>query len=494
MKHYERYRWDGQVTVFALMIFMVVLSVLIGQYRSALFYACYTDANTAARLSADAFLAAYHRELRNCYGILAVDAGCGQKTFNSQKIEQKLLQDFKRNIEGSLIRTQVELVNFTESPIYTWLIDGDWEFFIRELNLNCQEKLIDQGVEWIAEQWKTNNNQAEKELVEKKKGAEQAENDSNSSSEGELQESGVSDPREGLMSIWNQGILVAASPSGFKVSEKEMSISDLSYPETGERLGADIDFEDENSVLALFDQWENILNPELLTDSLSDNLVIRSYIHEYFQNACNQTKTEKSQSVLDYEIEYLIGGQNTDEENLKNVLWKLLALRCAFNLSYLMMSVEKSQQVTATAAALSSAMLIPQFTEVTAFILKVMWAFAESLSDCRALLSGRNIPLVKDDDTWYLTWESMLSLKSGMLDGNQSEEGWRYDTYLQILMTFTEQNTICRRMTHLMEKNIRKIPGNENFWMKNCIYGIQVNYTCSFVNFGDFRIQTALSY
>ena len=56
MKHYERYRWDGQVTVFALMIFMVVLSVLIGQYRSALFYACYTDANTAARLSADAFL------------------------------------------------------------------------------------------------------------------------------------------------------------------------------------------------------------------------------------------------------------------------------------------------------------------------------------------------------------------------------------------------------------------------------------------------------
>ena len=94
MKHYERYRWDGQVTVFALMIFMVVLSVLIGQYRSALFYACYTDANTAARLSADAFLAAYHRELRNCYGILAVDAGCGQKTFNSQKIEQKLLQDF----------------------------------------------------------------------------------------------------------------------------------------------------------------------------------------------------------------------------------------------------------------------------------------------------------------------------------------------------------------------------------------------------------------
>ena len=135
MKHYERYRWDGQVTVFALMIFMVVLSVLISQYRSALFYACYTDANTDARLSADAFLAAYHRELRNCYGILAVDAGCGQKTFNSQKIEQKLLQDFKRNIEGSLIRTQVELVNFTESPIYTCLIDGDWEFFIRELNL-----------------------------------------------------------------------------------------------------------------------------------------------------------------------------------------------------------------------------------------------------------------------------------------------------------------------------------------------------------------------
>ena len=159
-----------------------------------------------------------------------------------------------------------------------------------------------------------------------------------------------------------------------------------------------------------------------------------------------------------------------------------------------MTSPEKNQQVLATAGALSAAFLVPQFTEVIAFILKMAWAFAESLSDCRRLLNGGKIPMMKDDGSWHLTWNQMLSLNEGMLDLNENSMGWDYDTYLQVFLLIEESDTICRRMTHVIEKNIRLMSGYEGFRMKNCVYGILVKYTCDFKSFGIHEVQTALSY
>ncbi len=493
----ENKSWCGQITIFVLLIFMMVVSVLAMQYKSALYYACRCDADLAARLSVDSFLATYQIALRDRYGILAVDGGYGQSEFLLEEIESNLLTIYNNNVQSSLIRNQIQSVTLENAPIFSYFIDGDWEFLLREIKLNQKEQMMIEGVDYILSQWGFQNNHAEGELKEKRQTAENTNVESGENTEDKKNEAQqeVQDPRDLLMNIWNQGILKAACPSGFTVSEKCSIMSDVSYPEAGESVRTHIDFKNDASVYSLFSAWKNILKPQNYIQLVSEDLTVQSYISKYFSNAVtNIENMESDPRALGYEMEYLISGCEEDSENLKNVLWKLLAIRCVFNLSYLLSSVEKGNQVFITATAISTAFLIPQFTEVIAFVLKMAWAFAESLADCRTLLNGGNIPMIKNDQNWYLTWNRMCNLSMDILDGNQSKEGLSYESYLQIMMVFTERDVKYRRMTHLMEKNIRMMEGYEGFCMKNCIYGIQVKYLCDFGTFGVYSAQTALSY
>ena len=101
---------------------------------------------------------------------------------------------------------------------------------------------------------------------------------------------------------------------------------------------------------------------------------------------------------------------------------------------------------------------------------------------------------MKDNTTWYLTWEQMLRLDGHMLDGNSGTEGIDYQGYLQMFLLLMKRDTKYRRMTHLMEKNIRLLPDYSEFRMANCIYGVQAVFDCDFGQGGRRRVQTALSY
>lgn len=486
--------FDGQITVFMLLIFMLVVSVLLAQYQSALYFVCRADARRAARVSADSFLAAYQVPLRDRYQILAVDGGCGQKEFQKEALDSQLLKIFQENMKSSMISGTVRDITLEDAPMYTLLIENDWDFFIREITLNREAAVLSDAVRSILNTWTDKNETAEATFEQKQNEAESA-GDSEEESEAETVSTELQDPRESLMSIWNQGILKAACPKNFEISKKGISTKDVSFAEADEAVGAWIDFEDISSVRRLFSEWRQILNLESGLQGLTEDFAVQAYIQEVFCHALTmEVDTEEQPNALRYEIEYLIGGHETDVDNLATVLWKILAIRCVFNLSYLMTSTEKNEQVQATAALLSASMLIPQFTEVVAFVLKVVWAFAEALSDCRTLLSGGKIPLIKNDDTWYLTWSQMLQLNSEVLDGQVGEEGLDYMTYLHILTAFTKRETKYRRMTHIIEKNIRMYQGYENFWMKNCVYGIQAVFAYEVGSFGNSHVQTALSY
>ena len=493
----DNYKCKGQITVFALLVFMLVVSVLTAQYKSALFYAFRSDAVLAANLSLDSFLASYQKPLREHYEILAVDGGYGQSVLAQDTIEEQLIRIFNSNLESSMVKKHMDEGVLAKSPVFTYLIDGDWDFFVREISLGTQENMVIEGIDYIVEHWKKENNQAQNEYIYKRQAAENSETenekDANDTAAEENME--VQDPRDLIMMIWNQGILKAACPNGFQVSEKEAFMTNVSYPEASETVGTQIDLKNDSSIKNLFSNWESMLEPQTYLNMLSEDLMVQNYIKDKFDSAVHGGKSmEDMEKILQYEMEYIIGGHEKDSENLKTVLWKLLALRCVFNLSYLLTSTEKGNQVMVTATALSAAFMLPQFIEVFAFILKLSWAFAEALSDCRTLLKGGKIPLVKNDTTWYLNWNDILHLYDGMLDGNQSKEGLDYEGYLQILLAFTEKDTKYRRMTHLMEKNIRQIPEYAGFQMKNCIYGIQAVFGCNLGSFGYYEFQTALSY
>ena len=490
---------SGQVTVFGALLFMVVFSLLAAQYQSALYYMQKASAERAARLSVESFLAGYNRPLRDYYQILAADGGRGQRHFYAQGIEEELLSVFQRNLQavpGMESGRSAQL----EDSAYTLFIDGEWDFFLREITLNRKGKLAEGIWDGIVDLWKGANSRTSDELKEKQEAQKQAEagkteTGKNEETEGKPEnEVQIFDPRDFLAEIWNQGILAAACPEGYDLSEKTCPMTDVSFPEAGSRMDRVIDFKDDSSILGLLESWKGILdNGPGIRETVSDAAVCL-YIRDVFADAAQRTPAIEHERVLDYETEYILAGNESDRENLKTVLWKLIAFRCVMNMAHLAMSPDKSGQVQETALLISSALLLPQFTEITAFLLKMAWAFTEALADCRTLLKGGKIPVLKDDTSWYLTWDQMLHMDRHILDGNDSREGLDYAEYLRLFLFLMNREVKYRRMTHLMEKNIRLLPEYSHFRMADCVYGIQAAFCCPTGAGADCRVQLALSY
>ena len=525
-------RLDGQVTIFMALLFMIVLSLLVAQYRSALFYARRADAERAAALSVSSLLAEYQRPLRDYYHILSVDGGFGKGVFQEELLEERLQSVFAENLQISPGINAAESIHMDE-PVFTMLIDGDWDFFLREISLNQADALLSDGIEYILEQWRSKKDEEMQDLSQKQMEAEaaaraeaekqppsdaQPPNDAQPSNEAQSTNENwpsngsqpspgtqnetevqpppepVTDPRDFVMEIWNQGILAAACPENFEVSQKSCGMTDVSFPEAGRCIQETIDFKSAASIQTMMGKWDDILEPDLGIRELLEDGAVQMYIMDVFQNAVWKENPVEHERVLNYEVEYIISGNDSDSENLKTVLWKLLAFRTVMNLSYILMSSEKSLQAEERAALLSAALLIPQFVKVVAFLLKSAWAFAEALSDCRTLLKGGKVPMMKNDETWYLSWEQMTRLDGNILDGNSGEEGTDYKGYLQMLLLLTKRDTKYRRMTHLMEKNIRLLPDYSDFRISHCIYGVQAAFYYE-SGFGvEGRVQTALSY
>ena len=89
---------------------------------------------------------------------------------------------------------------------------------------------------------------------------------------------------------------------------------------------------------------------------------------------------------LNYQVEYILGGKNSDRENLKSVAGKLLVIRQGVNMAYLLSDGGKRIQVETLALAIASGFLIPPAAAVIEAALIFCWAFAESILDVRELL------------------------------------------------------------------------------------------------------------
>ena len=80
------------------------------------------------------------------------------------------------------------------------------------------------------------------------------------------------------------------------------------------------------------------------------------YITSKFSSAAESKSDSRN---LDYEIEYLIGGNETDEENLKDVVGKLLLVRMGLNYTYLMTDMGRQGEAETMAAAFAAIVLQP---------------------------------------------------------------------------------------------------------------------------------------
>lgn len=233
-----------------------------------------------------------------------------------------------------------------------------------------------------------------------------------------------------LKSWLDQGILLLVLKDGTEVSQANLS---RTVSRTQEEAGA---------------AQEGARDSML--DEVYQNLLYGEYALRY-----TASYGEDGKAGLQYETEYLIAGNMDDSSNLAAAASRLLLLRGAANLAYLLQDENSRIQLQPVAAGISAVLggWIPE--ALVRVLLMVVWALAEAVCDVRALLNGGKVPFWKDRDSWQLSLNSIWSLLGGeFVDGADREKGMTYADYLRLLLFVVPLEEKSYRTMDVAEENL----------------------------------------
>jgi len=223
-------------------------------------------------------------------------------------------------------------------------------------------------------------------------------------------------------------------------------------------------------------------------DSMIDELIY----NEYLMKMCGSYSAPKNEGMLQYQIEYILYGKNSDAANLRACAERLYAVRAAANLAAINNDSVRQTEAELVAAVICSVLLVPELADVLSTILLGIWALAEAAVDVYHLLEGGKVPLIKSSNEWQT---SISGLFSGSLFGSgKSTKGLSYQDYLRVFLGMMNRNNKAARSLDIVEMDIRQTAGNSGFRIDRCIDYIKVNFGFEDANGHDFVFSRKMCY
>jgi len=211
---------------------------------------------------------------------------------------------------------------------------------------------------------------------------------------------------------------------------------------------------------------------QVLETGLLDRLLFGEYCGRFLTNVLS----EEDKEVM-YELEYLVSGKKTDEENLKQTVLEVLMIREGMNLIHILSDGQKREEAMSLAGLITGAVGLAPLTGIVAFFVMSIWALGEAIVDVRMLLEGEKVVFLKSRNTWKLSLDALLELgRTGTCEGGkEDEDGIDYTGYLKLLLFPGESGQQHYRLMDVIQINLcRK---QEDFRMENCVYQAEVRGT-----------------
>lgn len=431
----------GEVTAFLSLIFVLLISFITAMLESTVIQVSKNQKRLDVDNAIFSIFGEYQKELLEEYEILAIDGNYGTGSFQ----EQNLL-DHMRYYGTAGIEHDIQGIQY--------LSDNKGSAF-REQVLEYMEQAY--GISIIRELagktgvWKEQEIQGEEANQENKK--------VNMELEEFVEESEIMLPEEEnplhhIEELKQSGILKLVLPKEFQVSARGI-VPEEQVSSRNLRGGR-----------GSFYIRQNI-------NGIEDRLLFHEYLLKKFGNAAESKGENRS---LSYELEYLIGGSSSDVENLEVVVKKLLAVR--FGINYLYLQSDSVKQAEAEAMALSLSVLagLPAVSGFIKQALLAAWAFGESVVDLRALLSGKKVALIKNNENWQLSLSALITLGTGedVQEGMDAEGGLTYKDYLRILLFLENEDELTMKALDRVEQNMRSEKEAENFCVDSCVVKLKL--------------------
>ena len=399
-------QFKGEITVFVSLVFMLVLSLVMALLTSATLQVEKSKVRARMELALENVFAEYHREILEDYDVF-VRADCSQKT-----IEKRLQYYGIVDVEHKILKSKL-LTDEGGLPFYQGAVRymKDWIGLSESMGADGVELEIDDTFEKLEQ---SNQSNLSKLLSQDEQTLPEANN-----------------PLSNISNLKNSNLLSILISDQETISKKTIETEALPSHRTLKKGVGTVEDEGEGGAL--------------------EKLLFTEYLTRHFSHHSKVLENRK----LDYELEYLIGGNGEDRENLETVLKKILLIRTGVNYVYLQTDEVRKAEAGAMAAGLCVLMTVPGITEVVKQALLLAWAYGESIVDLKVLMKKEKVPSVKTSETWQLKLSNLgnLGTKDEITGEKHFSKGLDYVDYLKGLLLLEDRETLCMRSLDLIECN-----------------------------------------
>ena len=117
-----------------------------------------------------------------------------------------------------------------------------------------------------------------------------------------------------------------------------------------------------------------------------------AYMVHHFKSFAD--KSVKGDTVLEYELEYILSGFMTDKANLSAAATKIMLLRLALCTIYTMSNSKLRAQAGALAASIVGFTGLPFLITIVKYLILFLWAAAQAVIETAAIMRGKKVPVM----------------------------------------------------------------------------------------------------
>lgn len=191
---------------------------------------------------------------------------------------------------------------------------------------------------------------------------------------------------------------------------------------------------------------------------------------EYLMQKCGCYTGYYEEQQLNFELEYIIFGADSDRDNMRKMIDRLLRLRESDNLSCIKGDAGKVAEAEEKAIEVASFnMLEPPPPELILLIrdsIIYAWAYAESAVDVGRLLNKGNCPVNKGSSDIRLTIPELMDFCSKLKQSGGN--GISYKDHAGIFISELDDRTRRLRCMDIIEGNFR-VFYNDRFRIDGCV-------------------------
>lgn len=467
----------GSLTVFYSMTIMILLSLFLTMVEVVRENAMETTSLLVTKEAVESSMSEFNSFMWKNYGLLGMDFGYNGQVDDMSMLKTKLMDYARTNSNPDSEGLLVGNSNFTRMEPTDALIEnyglltdnGGAPAIVmgaRQIIGEIPEAILS---EWLSQMDQVNNTSTEdigskvadinsaKEQAKREKEAAKEEAIANGEEFEEeelpLSEGEYDDPSSAygeIKSMLSQGVLAMVIPNAGSISTKTIHSDKVSVRDR--HVGS---------------------RQDITSVSPAEKLLYIEYMFNYFEYYGHQLPKDG----LDYEVEYVLFGKDSDLNNLASMAERLLLIREGQNLISVGLDGNLREQARLVATAVVGWTGNPVLITIVQIAVMAIWAFIESILDVRTLFAGGRVAFLKDYSTWTSTVTHLLQVTDINFKAKESPVGMTYKDYIRAMLAVEGQEKIGLRSLDAIEYAVRTQNGFQNVKVDQMIYAMDPTIT-----------------